>query len=432
MKIRISLALQILCLFCLIPSAHARPSGDIKTTVDSYPAHLKGPTEDLVPYLSIELGDKYRLSRKFRAQWKVLAMSGFTADGPPENFYGDIPEGFLEYRPKNDLKFRVGMNTVNWGIVDVNSPSDVVNNVALFHPLRIHKQAAPMTEVQWGAEVLNLDLIYVPFYRNPPLPSTNSRWLPRSLLLDMQEGGTRVTIPQKLEYKWDHPQTLGNAVGNFGGKLASHQGAWDFQASYFRGISPFPKVVPTTLDLDFGNTADEVVVRSPVHLTAYSYIVETTGGGFVWAGENLIVRGESAYQNTISKSPLLQPWSWSNVLALETNVNVDERTLTLLLEGFYTSNPQSADNLISSSYRLFDRTALIGGRFNYADDLVLIASALYETKTRGVFWMAGFEQKLRDHLSWSLGWRDFSAQRDGLLKTYDRNDHATLEMTYLF
>jgi hypothetical protein len=46
--------------------------------------------------------------------------------------------------------------------------------------------------------------------------------------------------------------------------------------------------------------------------------------------------------------------------------------------------------------------------------------------------MAGFEQKLSDVLRWGIGWRDFSAEADGLLKTYDKNDHANLEMVYFF
>jgi hypothetical protein len=46
--------------------------------------------------------------------------------------------------------------------------------------------------------------------------------------------------------------------------------------------------------------------------------------------------------------------------------------------------------------------------------------------------MAGFENKLSDSLRWGLSWRDFSAPEEGLIKTFDRNDHATLELTYYF
>jgi hypothetical protein len=429
-------------------ATQALPNGEIKTVADSFTSHIRGPTEDLVPYLGAELGDRYRLTPQWRLEWRVLGVSSFSADGPPENFYADVPMGFLEFQARADLKFRVGMNTTNWAVVNLHSPSDVVNNISLFHPLRAHKQAAPMAEVEWGSETLNLDLIYIPLYRDPELPSRNSRWLPRSFLMNMQQDGRRIVIPDKLEYRWDNPQTLGQANQNFGGKLATHLGSWDLQATYFRGLAPSPKVIPTTLDVESVAGSGEETAHSPIHLTSYSYITETTGGGFHWSGEVITVRGESAYQHTVSRSPLLQAWSWSNALTVETEITIYQRPLTMQMGGFYASNPQAADNLISSAYRMFDRSAVLGGRLRCADDLTLLASVLYETKTRGVFWMAGFERKLKGYffepsydrssgrlsgpLSWGVSWRDFSAQRDGLLRTYDRNDHFTLEMSYLF
>jgi len=46
--------------------------------------------------------------------------------------------------------------------------------------------------------------------------------------------------------------------------------------------------------------------------------------------------------------------------------------------------------------------------------------------------MAGFDQRLSDSLKWSVSWRDFSAGRDGLIKTYERNDHAGMDLIYYF
>ncbi|HMN69324.1 MAG TPA: hypothetical protein PKC28_12355, partial [Bdellovibrionales bacterium] len=132
------------------------------------------------------------------------------------------------------------------------------------------------------------------------------------------------------------------------------------------------------------------------------------------------------------EDPLLQPWSWGNVLALETNVAFGEHTATVLAQYYYTENPQAPDNQISSSYRLFDRTGLIGARVPWSEELLITGSVLYESRTQGVFWMLGFENKLSDVLRWGIAYRDLSASRDGLLKTYDKNDHAVLDLTYFF
>jgi len=106
-------------------------TGQLKSTTDDYPYHLGPPTQDLIPYLSLELSDKYKFRKSLRAQWKLFALSNTSSKSPPENFYGDIHEAFVEYRA-SDTKFRAGMNTVNWGVVDVFSPSDVVNTLAVF------------------------------------------------------------------------------------------------------------------------------------------------------------------------------------------------------------------------------------------------------------------------------------------------------------
>jgi hypothetical protein len=127
-----------------------------------------------------------------------------------------------------------------------------------------------------------------------------------------------------------------------------------------------------------------------------------------------------------------QPWSWSNVVAAESNIKIGTKTVTALAQFYYTQNPTAADNFVSSSFRLFDRTYLLGLRFPYSDALLISASALYETHTQGWFWSAGFESSLTDTLKWALTWRDFSAERQGLLKTFDRNDHVTLDLNYYF
>ena len=414
------------------PTAFAGVSGQLKSTTDHYPSRLGKPVDNLVPYVSLELHDKYKLQKSLRAQWKTFALVNAESKYPPENFYGDIHEAFFEYRA-GESKWRLGLNTVNWGVVDISSPSDVVNTVALFHPLRTMKQGAPMLELKLGEESLNLHLIYIPVQRPGQLPSQDSRWLPREFLLDtsaMQLGAIR--IPPVMEYTYDPPETFSRALNNnFGAKIASHLASLDLQVTHFEGVAPVAKVRPTVLNLD--STPDGFALRSPTGLTPIYYRVRTTGFGFSWAAnDKWIFRGESAYQHTISENAFLQTWVWSNVLAAETNVDVAGSNVILLAQFYYSKNPQPADNFLSSSYRIFDQTAVLGARWAHSDDTTILASTLYETITQGLFWTVGFENKISDQLKWGASWRDFSAKKEGLLKTFGKNDHASMDLIYFF
>lgn len=418
-----------LCIFTLIScSAKAASfSGQFKSTTDAYQQHLSDKTDDLVPYLQFDSNGKHKFTKSWRTQWRLLALSNLETGHSPENIYVDLPEAYAEKRVAPLFKVRAGMNTVNWGLVDVSSPSDTVNTSALFHPLRTLKRGAPMVQAMWGGETLMLDGIYIPRQQRPLLPAEDSRWLPRQFLLNIDSPYGKILVPEFLEYEYNKPETLDRALShNYGFKLSSHIDSVDLQLTYFEGAAPTSRVRPN-LTID---TNPVIIARSPIQLTPLTYRVQTTGAGMVWAREKWIYRLESAYQNTMSDDAILSRWSWASVLAVETSIDVGSRSITILGQYYNTENPKAADNF--SSFRLFDRSAVLGARYPYSDDLTFIFSSLYETKTRGVYWSVGFDSKWTDRMKWGMSWRDFSAPADGIIKTYERNDHATLDLTYYF
>ena len=409
-------------------SAAASFSGQLKSSTDVYPHDYGPPTETVSPYLSLDLNGKHKLSKRLRWQARALILTNTLAKSAPEKLYGDLPEAFMEYK-SSGIKLRGGMDTVNWGLVDISSPADTVNPTFMFHPLRTLRRGAPMLEALWDNDNISLHAIYIPRQQRPLLPSSDSRWLPRDLLLNLQYLGNRILLPQTIEYTLNSPKTLDHALDhNAGLKLMGHFGRLDLQATHFEGAAPSPRIAPTFK----GTWGQTIQAESPVGLAPVAYRVRTSGIGAAWAAESFILRLETAYQHTISKSPLLSPWMWSNVLALETKFDIGSTSANWLLQFYYTKNPQAADNFVTSSYRLFDQTVVTGARWSISDNVNVMLSALYEAKSRGLFAMAGFEQKLNDALKWSLAWRDFSAAKDGLLKTFAGNDHACLELIYYF
>lgn len=406
-------------------------SGQLKSTTDVYSNDLGPETDDIIPYLQLDLSGKHKFTRTWRTQWHLLGMSNLATSDAPEKAYFDVPEAFVEKKMRK-FKFRAGMDTINWGVVDVSSPSDTVNTTAMFHPLRPIKQGAPMLEASWDRESVAFDAVYIPIQRRPLLPSEDSRWLPRKVLLNVVAEGQEVVLPETLTYHFDTPEDLKNSlINNYGGKLSGHQGRVDWQLTYFEGAAPSQKV---RHHLEFlpGSTATDLVIRSPAHFAPVTYRIRTTGGAFVYAREKWIFRAESAYQATMNDDELLQPWSWSNVGAVETNIDLGSSVITVLGQFYYSQNPQAADNVISSTFRLFDRTAILGARWQYSEQMLFTFASLFETRSSGLYWSAGFERKLSDSLRWGMSWRDFSAPRDGLMKTFERNDHGTLDLTYFF
>jgi hypothetical protein len=431
-----------LCLAGLIltllagPAAWATLAGQLKSSTDYFPYHLGPPTEDIAPYVSTELQFKHKFTRSFRFQFKGMAITNPEAKSAPEKIFGDVPEGFFEAKG-GDLKFRFGMDTVNWGVVDVYSPSDVVNSSVFFTPTRTFKRGAPMLELMYDRQVFGLHAIFIP-KRFPGLfPSVESRWLPRRLLVNVDYQNTVVRVPDMLQYAYDPAVTINHALDNNAGiKLFSHLGSWDLQITHFEGAAPSPKAVPTTLDVNCPQNSQDCTVNGPIHLEPLTYRVRTSAAGITWAREKWIYRAEAAYQHTFDRGIFaannLQPWSLSTALAVETNLEVGSSTMNWLAQFYYTKIPAAPDNFLSSTYRLFDRTAVLGTRWAYSDSLNILATVLYDLNDKGVFWMVGFDQKLTESLKWGLAWRDFSARSEGLMKTFDRNDNASMDLTYYF
>jgi len=423
-------------------------SGSIKSSTDNYTQNLGAPTETLIPHLSGELSGKHKFSKRLRTQWKFTGWSNLEAEPSGateeipfnEQVFADIPEGYIE-RKWGNSKFRAGMNTVNWGVVDVYSPSNVVNTSAYFHPMRTPKRGSPMAELQTGGEALSLHALYIPRQQRAILPATNSRWLPRDVLVNLNSALPAVVLPEQLDYTFgDEIELEGDGAKardhNYGAKLHSHLGSWDFQLTHFDGASPFPKLRPL---LTINTVGNEFVADPAIRLDPVTYRIRNSGAGITYAGESWIYRLEGAYTHVESMGFKedsggfgLHPWCWTAVGGIETNVNAGAKTLTVIAQYYYTEIPIPADNYISSSFRLFDRTGVLGLRLPWNDKISFSASALLETKTNGLFWTAGFEQKIQDALKWGLGWRDFSAQDAGLIKTFDKNDHVTLDLAYFF
>ncbi len=181
--------------------AYADLNGTLKSSTDIYNKDLGAPTETIIPYGILDLNGKTKFTKKLRFQYRLFALANFESKSSPEKAYGDVPEAYLDFKMASSARLRLGMNTVNWAVTDVSSPSDVVNPLAIFHPLRIYKRGSPMLELQYDKEVLGVHAIYIPRQRRSLLPSEDSRWLPRQFLVNLSYNGEEIEILPFLNTK---------------------------------------------------------------------------------------------------------------------------------------------------------------------------------------------------------------------------------------
>src|SRR4051812_2929995 len=121
----------------------ATVTGILKSTTDDYPTALGGPTETVIPYLSLDFSGKHKFTKAWRTQWHLSGLTNLESKEALEKLYGDLREGFVEYK-KSEFKFRAGMNTINWGVADAPKQADVLNPPGRFNPARSMKRGSAM------------------------------------------------------------------------------------------------------------------------------------------------------------------------------------------------------------------------------------------------------------------------------------------------
>lgn len=408
--------------------------GELRSKTEFYPADLGKPTETIVPRVGLSIEHMEKYSKRLRSSIKGTFEANLVSRNQPENYFADVQEAYIERRGRR-TKLRLGWNTLNWGLLDIFSPMDVVNQRAYFYPLDTQKRGAPMLETQWNPRGWEASAVYIPYQSRPVLPSKDSRWLPRTQITNIQTNNGTALLPNQPDYYIGEARHLDRALQhNYGVNIRRQLNGLELRGMYFEGASSSP-----SMDVQAVSTLVSFVplitqLSGPIHLHPIYYRTRTSGGGFTGQIGDVIVRGESVYQSSVS-APGDQPfssWSWQHGLGLEKNWEIGGYQVTQLLNYYHGQYPRSASNLPTSGFRLFDETVLMGFRWAVNDETFFYGSGFYNITQAGVFWAVGYQTKIKDTVRWDISWRDISAGKTGLLKTYDKNDHALMELTYFF
>lgn len=345
-----------------------------------------------------------------------------------ESFLLNVEELFYEYRPY-PTRWRIGANTYNWGIIDGYSPLDVVNSRVFLDPLGSEKRGATVIDSLFEQDTWSVQALYIPIQQKPVLPATDSRWLPRSIVIDNSGEETQLISPQSLLFNYEEEKELDDAFSNnFALQAKKRLDFIDLGLVYFEGLAQTPQFEITATGTLIQTDPRIIQINPDVQLTPVYYKVRVAGAQFVIPVGNSIFRLESAYTDVISEVVGIPEWSHQSVLALESPFYFGSRSLTAMVQGYYGDSSIGKDNLVSSSSRIFDDSVALGFRYAHSSQNSLLAFAVYNISSESSYARMDWQISFNSWVSGSVVYENFEGNESTFLGTYDNNDRARVEI----
>lgn len=364
--------------------------------------------------------------------FKPLLRMNTSTQESPEKLFLNVQEAYWEIR-KDAFRVRMGQNTYHWGILDGYSTMDVVNGRVLFNPLFSEKRGAPTVDLQYEGEKIKLQGLYIPAQARTLFPSADSRWLPRELLVNVSSPSETVILPSTFNYYYPGYVELDHALDhNYGARLSGRMGDFDAALMHFEGSSITPQV-RATFTADLVSFDPRILQgRSDIGIMPLYFRQRSTGLSLSWAPSDIVLKAESTYISSISRDSTIPAWSWQNALGVEMPVYIGETSITLIAQVYRGENKDPIDNLLSSSTRLFDNASLLAARVSFATDTNLLLSAVVDFASGDNYIHCRLDHKLSQSLRAEISVDILEGGPDSMIGTYDKNDRASLKISYLW
>ncbi len=408
-------------------------SGELRGEGHAYADELTSPTRQYDGILQSIMDFDVKFNRRSRLHFKPNLRSNLSTQQHPENLFLNLQEAYWEIKLEA-LKIKMGSNTHHWGVLDGYSTMDVTNGRVLFNPLSSEKRGAPGVQLSSEFGSLQVQALYIPWQARTIFPSTDSRWLPREVLVNASTTDQTILLPSSFRYYYPGYQELQKALeNNFGLKLDYRYNDFDTSVMFFEGTSITPQTrILFAADVVSINP-DVLQARSDIGIIPVYFKQRTVGSSLTWTQDSFVLKLESTYADSISDDPIIPPWSWQNGIGLEIPWTLTDTTsATILLQTYYGENEDALDNMMSSSTRLFDRSVLLGLRVSFSTETNCTASFLYNYRDESSY------ARLQAETKWSQNWKSSltldALQGDGstLLGTYNKNDRAIISLAYLW
>lgn len=423
--------LLITLILFAIPAHAAELSftGQAEAEQHSYFSNLSGPTRKYDTIIRLQP----RLSLKGQQDQIVIApklRSNLSSEQEKEDFLLNPAEIYWQYR-HDWFRSRIGYNTYNWGIMEGYSPIDILNSKIYFDPLSAEKLGSPSVDLKVQFSNWSLQGVYIPKQPRSILPATDSRWLPREILINTAAAGQTLLLPGEFNYSYrnvieeDDPRDH-----NFALRLNTTTSSVDFAVLHYQGNSPLPQFNIFATGTPHPTLPNTININSDIELQALLYKQRTTGGQITWSPGSWLLKLESIYTHTLADAPNIPRWSRQSALGIERSLYIGETSITLLLQGYSGDSDLGVDNLIGSSTRIFDESALLGLRFGFSTRTSLTLSALYDFANDSSFITSIFSTRLWRRFNLNITGTLIEGAEDSLLGSYNTNDRIKVTIAY--
>ncbi len=413
-------------------AADIKWNGTLSSETFAYFEKATDPTRQVDPILWFKPELDIKWNKRSRFVLKPTVRANPATDESPEQIFFNSSEMYWDLK-FNDIRIDIGSNVHNWGILDGYSPLDIVNGRTLFNPLSSDRRGAAMLDVSYSTDSSKFQALYIPKQARTLLPSTDSRWLPREYIVNTSALDETVLLPPTFNYYYPGYIELDHALeNNFGAKLSSTFDTMDASFIYFNGMSNNTQVAPT-FQADVVQV-DPIVLqaRSDIGIQPVYYRTETFGASLVWAPSDIIYKLETAYSRTLERQLTLPEWSWQSGLGIEAPLSLGSFSTTNVFQYYYGENKDPAENLVSSSSRIFDRALLLGQRIEWMDGVDSFTSVLYDYENRGYLFIAKLNYLINDNFKASGELNLLDGDDASILGTYKANDRFIINLSYLW
>jgi hypothetical protein len=407
-------------------------NGTMSSETHGYLESVPEPTRSVDPIVWLKPELDIQINKRSRFLLKPILRSNPSSENKQEQLFFNPSEMYWDIK-LNPWRIDIGYNVHNWGILDGYSPLDTVNGKILYNPLASDRRGSAMVDLQYTGDLGKLQFLYIPQPTRTLLPSADSRWLPRRFILNSSAINETVLLPESFNYYYPNYYELNNALkNNFGARVSATFDTLDMNVVYFNGASNNTQVTPT-FQADIVSIDPSILqARSDIGLSPVYFRTETFGANFVWAPSDIIFKLETAYARTLEKAPGLPEWSWQSGTGLEVPYTLFSFSTTTVLQFYYGENKDPAENLVSSSSRMFDRAFLIGERIQWSSKVSSLLTYLHDYKNSGYYFMANTSYSVNDAWKLSLQIDILGGKPDSLFGTYKQNDRAILMVSYLW
>lgn len=314
-----------------------------------------------------------------------------------ERSYVDIREASISHEINRDWDVLVGVSQVFWGVAESRNVVDVINQFDTVEDIdEGEKLGQPMIRLTRRSDIGTVELYYLPFFRERRFPGDEGRLRTEPIV------SNSIARYERSGEEW---------AGDVALRYTHRWGGFDFGAHGFYGTSRNPR-------LDFNPSTEQLEPFYP----------ELTQGGIdlQWTSGAWLLKAEVVAANMLGETFI------STVSGFEyTFFDVSGSGWDVGMIGEYLYDDRDQQRLPAT---LFENDVFLGTRITLNDiqDTELLAGAIMDEKTDGIFASAEFQRRIGNHLLLQVEARLFVADDDPLIEPISSDDFVTLRLTRYF